>query len=165
MLRLPSHRVAFRPRKGKFEAMFLSIPAAGPPLSVVKTITELLYKPFASKASLTFLKEKIKIRDFKVFCFAWNFGNRKTFVWNRKTGFSGGKRSMERTFLLEVFQKIWNTFRSIPLFSFDRNDRKFLYHLLFNFTLFPRSLMKHSVVSGNKIEWNSPFHWKVFKRC
>jgi len=51
----------------------LSIPAAGPPLSVVKTITELLYKPFASKASLIFLKGKIlkmKILDFKTFRFA-----------------------------------------------------------------------------------------------
>lgn len=25
--------------------------------------------------------------------------------------------------------------------------------------------MKYPAVSGNEMEWNSPFHWKVFKCC
>ena len=35
----PSHSVSFTPRSGQLEAWFMSKPAAGPPLSVVNTIT------------------------------------------------------------------------------------------------------------------------------
>lgn len=106
--------------------MFLSIPAAGPPLSVVKTITELLYKPFASKASLTFLKEKKKNLILKSFVLhkirptyslLYQYGTEKPVFLI--------ENEMKRVFLLEFFPKIWNA-------VFDRNDRKFQYHLLFH---------------------------------
>ena len=49
----PSQSVALTPLRGKLQAMFISKPAAGPPLSVEKTITELLYRPLALSALRT----------------------------------------------------------------------------------------------------------------
>ena len=49
----PSQSVRFTPLRGKLQAQLSSNPAAGPPLSVENTITELLYKPLALSVSST----------------------------------------------------------------------------------------------------------------
>ena len=51
---LPSHNVALTPLRGKLQAEFKSKPAAGPPLSVVNTITELLYNLWVWSALMTY---------------------------------------------------------------------------------------------------------------
>lgn len=54
ILNKPSHNVAFTPRNGKLLAQLRSKPLAGPPLSVVKTITLFSIIPVETKASYTY---------------------------------------------------------------------------------------------------------------
>lgn len=66
------------------QAVFMSYPAAGPPLSVEKTITELSYKPVALSASRTCKEKfipKLSVKKFEKFLLNTEISDSKLNAW------------------------------------------------------------------------------------
>ena len=64
---------------------------------------------------------------------------------------------MERFIPVECFRKKGNTFRGIPFSRFDRNARKFLYHLS-TITSARENIPFHLFFN-----WKNPFFWQMIR--
>jgi len=85
-------------------------------------------------------------------------------LYEKKTHSFWVRQQMERTFPMDIFRNIWNTFRAIPLFSFlpkwSQN-----HCTICSFALFPHARWWNTQLFRWEMTGNSPFHWKVFKSC